>query len=151
MTPFGAGASLIGSSPTSGRGGRPGSRCSPQRPVIDFTWLDEVGRELFVAVAGGEASSAVAGSVPSLHYAGILVARDAGIWLFILGSLGGSLGLALRLWFPDQAVHAACTAVPGGTRVRLTASTRFLPALHEEFIDGLLRKLTASPGKEASA
>lgn len=126
--------------------GEPASRSlRPVRPVLTFRWLDAEGREL----AGGRVArgqlAAIGGyavGFPSLSYwAGFQVSRDRGLAFFALGSLIGSVGLALRLAFPDQSVRIEWEPWDNGARLRVLASTRFFPALHEEQAEALVQRL----------
>jgi hypothetical protein len=58
-----------------------------------------------------------------------------------IGSLVGTVGLALRLAFPDQSVRVGWEAWENGTRLSVLASTRFFPALHEDQVERLVREL----------
>ncbi len=126
--------------------GRPASRSlRPLRPVIVFRWLDTEGGELATGrVARGETvtSGGYAVAFPALSYwAGFRVSRDRGLAFFALGSLVGAIGLALRLAFPDQSVRLEWAACDNGARLRVLASTRFFPALHEEQVERLVASL----------
>ena len=124
------------------KGARPQTRSlRPARPVAFFEWQDEAGR----TVASGQVergSEVDAGgyrlAFRSLSYwAGFVVARDRGLWFFVVGSVLGSAGILARLVLPDQTVRIEW----GDGRARLLASTRFFPALHREEIARLVRSL----------
>lgn len=128
--------------------GEPSSRTlAPVRPVLLFRWLDERGRE----VAAGSVERGTRTTInrytvafPSLRYwGGFIVARDLGLWLFVAGSLLGSIGLALRIVFPDQLIRTSWQPSGGAVEVRIRAGTRFFPALHEEQLDRLLSRIKA--------
>jgi hypothetical protein len=96
-------------------------------------------------VALGEETSLAGSRVgfASLRYwAGFVMARDGGLVFLAAGSLLAALGLALRLAQPDQIVRALFTPIAGGTELRLTASTRFFPALFEDWVDELAARIT---------
>lgn len=127
-------------------GGRPASRSPrPVNPVIDFSWRDREGRETArgrVGLGGRTEVDGYAVAFPALsRWGGFVVARDHGLPLFVLGSLVGSLGILLRLAFPDQSLRLAWEPAGGGTRVHLLAGTRFFPALHEEQVERLVSRL----------
>jgi cytochrome c biogenesis protein ResB len=131
--------------------GEPASRSlRPRQPVIAFRWLEADGRERAAGrVARGQAvaDNGYTVAFPALSYwAGFQVSRDAGLAFLAVGSLVGTIGLALRLAFPDQSVRVEWEAWENGTRLRVLASTRFFPALHEEqvgrLVEALERELT---------
>lgn len=131
--------------------GAPASRSlDPRRPVLLWRWVDAAGRTRASGeVAQGE-SSAVAGHRVSFralsYWAGFNVSIDHGLWLFIIGSVLGSLGIGLRLAVPDQAVRATLRpAAPDGdaTEVQLVASTRFFPVLYEQRVDTMVEAIAA--------
>ena len=126
--------------------GEPASRSlDPQRPVLVFRCVDAQGRERAAGSIERGSVSTVNGytvAFPSLRYwGGFIVARDLGLWLFVAGSILGSLGLALRIVFPDQILHASLRPEGEGMEVRLRSGTRFFPALHEEQVDRLISRL----------
>ena len=126
--------------------GEPASRSlRPLRPVLVFRWLDAEGRERASGrVARGRSATSDGYTVafPALSYwAGFQVSRDKGLVFFALGSLIGTVGIALRLAFPDQSVRVEWDPWENGARLRVLASTRFFPALHEEQIERLVARL----------
>jgi len=129
------------------RQGKPVARSlNPVRPVLAFRWRDASGAEVAAGrVRRGESASVNGYRVefPALSYwAGFLVARDGGLWFFAFGSILASLGLALRMLFPDQSLRLTWEPGESGSRVRMSASTRYFPALHEEQVERLLARLT---------
>jgi hypothetical protein len=113
--------------------------------VLAFRWIDADGRERAAGRVGrGQEVSSGGYTVafPALSYwAGFQVSRDAGLAFLAIGSLVGTIGLALRLAFPDQSVRVGWEAWENGTRLRVLASTRFFPALHEEQVERLVQAL----------
>lgn len=127
--------------------GVPASRSlQPVRPVLFFEWRDGAGRALAqgrVALSDVTRAGGYSVALPSLRYwAGFVVARDEGLVFFAVGSLLGSLGVALRFAFPDQSIRLEWEpASSAGVTVRLLASSRFFPALHEEQVDRLVARI----------
>lgn len=136
--------------------GEPGTRSlEPKRPVILFRWLDPDGREVGAGSVELGAAARVAGrevAFPSLRaWGGFLVGRDLGLWVFAAAALFGTVGLVLRLSFPDQTIAASWEPEGTHTRVTLRASTRFFPALFEERIGALARQLElAAPSADGT-
>lgn len=129
--------------------GRPGTRSlNPSRPVVAYTWTDDTGTDLAKGLVGKGETSTVAGRSVTFqalsYWGGFYVARDAGLWLFALGGLASSLGLALRLAYPDQSLVVETTACDGGTRVHIVARTRFFPALYEEQVERAVERVKES-------
>lgn len=126
--------------------GRPATR-SPRavNPVLEFSWRAVDGREVAWGRVGLGAETEVAGyrvAFRSLsNWGGFILARDRGLWLFVIGSLLGSLGLLLRLAYSDQSLRLEWQGAGRGTSVRLVAGTRFLPSLHEEKVDRLVTRI----------
>lgn len=126
--------------------GRPVSR-SPRavNPALEFSWREADGREVARGRVGLGAETVVNGHLVAFsslsNWGGFILARDRGLWFFVVGSLLGSLGMLLRLAYPDQSLKLQWAAVEGGTRVRIVAATRFFPALHEENLDRLLSRI----------
>lgn len=126
--------------------GEPGSRSPALRnPFLAFDWIDAGGRGVASGLVAAGGAATVGGYTvrfPAVSYwCSFLVTRDRGVWLLILGSLAAALGLALRIGYPDRTIRAECAPDPQGTRLRLCASTRFFPALHEEWLDRLVIRL----------
>ncbi len=127
-------------------GGRSVSRSlRPARPVLHFAWVEPGGRVAAEGEVAEGASVTVGGRTVRFerlaYFAGVVVARDRGLWLLIAGSLFGALGLGLRLAYPDQSLRAEWEPCAEGTRVRLTASTRFFPAMYEQTVERLVAAL----------
>jgi len=129
--------------------GRPATRSPrPVNPVIEFSWREADGRQAARGRVGLGASTEVNGyhvAFQSLsNWGGFILARDRGLWLFVAGSLLGSLGLLLRIVFSDQSLKIEWQAAGGGTIVHLVAGTRFLPSLHEEKVDRLVTRIRSA-------
>jgi len=128
------------------RNGSPVSRSlAPVRPRLYFEWTDPVGRSVArgeVEKGGSAASRGYRVDFPALLYWGsFVVARDWGFWFFVVGSVLGTLGLAIRMIFPDQTLRLEWSIGDNGIHVRLDAGARFFPALHEAQIDRLMSKI----------
>jgi cytochrome c biogenesis protein ResB len=112
--------------------------------VLAFTW-EERGQAVAVGrVRLGEAVEAGGRRVEFRSLArwiDLIVARDPGAPWFAVGAVLASLGLALRLGRPDQAWMARLEPAGTGTRVDLTVSARYFPALVEVRADRLVDRL----------
>lgn len=131
--------------------GQDGTRSMlPRNPVLAVTWLDGAGREVGRGqVARGGELALPAGTIRFVglsYWAGFMVARDPGVWLFIAGFALGLGGLVLRFLFPDQLVEVRPLRPDLGGAVRVVASTRFFPALQQAWVEQLVLRLQNRSG-----
>jgi cytochrome c biogenesis protein ResB len=135
------------------RGGEPASRSArPLHPVLAFRWI-EGGVERAAGLVERAAEIDVQGyrvAFPALRYwADFIVGKDPGLPWFALGALLCIAGLAVRFTWHEQAWRATFLPAGSGTRIDLTLSVRYFPALLEDRAERIARALGEAGGSRA--
>lgn len=132
-----------------GGSGPPASRTlDPVRPVLAWRWYERGELVASGEVARGE-RQVVNGyelAFPELlRWASFVVGRDPGIPWFAAGAFLSIAGLAARLAGHERAWRAELTPAGERTRVRLTLSARYFPALLREKAERMARTFAEEP------
>ncbi len=137
------------------RGGEPVSRSLRLvAPALDARHLVRGAEEAraFVRLGRDEKLGGLSVRLEGVRYwADFQVSRDLGLPWVAIGSALVASGLALRFLFDPRTVTVSVASGEGGTRVELTATARWFPALNEERASALAGRIAERLGGRVAA